>query len=174
MFERNRVCNSTEAVAVAAELTLDTGETVAGRVIISRSKDLAATLNGPEGFVTFETYGGQKVLLAKSAIRMASGLDVPSAAALPSVRDSDGFDPYAILGVARGASLGEVRAAFHKLSKAYHPDRYAAADLPDEVAIYLAAMSRRVNTAFEVLEEELTRLNGRPKAVPVYESSRRF
>ncbi|MAI46621.1 MAG: hypothetical protein CMB79_12295 [Filomicrobium sp.] len=42
-----------------------------------------------------------------------------------------------------------------KQSKKYHPDRYAQADLPDEVRDYLQTMARRVNTAYETLQSSL-------------------
>jgi curved DNA-binding protein CbpA len=68
------------------------------------------------------------------------------------LRDLDGFDPYAILGLQRGASFDETRSAYHGLAKTYHPDRYATAELPTEVISYLAGMARRVNAAYAALE----------------------
>ena len=68
------------------------------------------------------------------------------------LRDLDGFDPWQILGVERGTSWGDTRAAYHRLAKAYHPDRYATAELPDEVISYLSGMARRVNAAYSALE----------------------
>jgi len=171
MFERNRVCNSTETLAIAAELTLDTTETVTGRLIVSRSRDFAATLNGPEPFVSFEPYCGERMLVAKSAIRSARTIDAPAPAPLERVRDADGFDPYAVLGLNKSAKWTEVRAAYHHMSKIYHPDCYANSNLPDEVATYLDAMSRRINKAYSVLQTEQARLEARPNApAPVYQS----
>ena len=34
-------------------------------------------------------------------------------------------DPYKILGVSKGASAAEVKSAFRKLAKKYHPDQNA-------------------------------------------------
>lgn len=34
-------------------------------------------------------------------------------------------DPYSVLGVSRGASKGEIEAAYDRLAQIYHPDRYA-------------------------------------------------
>ena len=42
-----------------------------------------------------------------------------------------------------------MREAYLKLAKVYHPDRYAAAELPAEVREYLSAMARRVNAAYD-------------------------
>jgi curved DNA-binding protein CbpA len=78
---------------------------------------------------------------------------VPKAANLGArLSDPDGFDPHAVLGLAAGASREEVRQAYFRLAKAYHPDRYATAELPEEVRDYLAAMARRINAAHAALE----------------------
>jgi len=37
----------------------------------------------------------------------------------------DGWDPYAVLGVARGASRDEIAHAYREQLKRYHPDRVA-------------------------------------------------
>jgi curved DNA-binding protein CbpA len=42
--------------------------------------------------------------------------------------------------------------AYFALAKAYHPDRYATAELPAEVRDYLAAMARRINAAHAALD----------------------
>ena len=62
-------------------------------------------------------------------------------------RDADGFDPFVVLGIAPGADKEEIRRAYVGLAKNYHPDRYATAELPDEVRSYLADMARRINAA---------------------------
>ena len=45
----------------------------------------------------------------------------------------------------------EMREAYHRLVKQYHPDKFANADLPREVKEYLNAMSRRINAAYTAL-----------------------
>jgi curved DNA-binding protein CbpA len=52
-------------------------------------------------------------------------------------------DPYATLGVARGATTSQVRAAYRRLAKRYHPDLHAETGAPDRM--------RRINQAWEIL-----------------------
>ena len=61
--------------------------------------------------------------------------------------------------------------SYFALAKAYHPDRYATAELPEEVRDYLAAMARRINAAHAALE-----VPERKKAVlpePIFTTQRR-
>jgi curved DNA-binding protein CbpA len=68
--------------------------------------------------------------------------------------DTEGgsFDPHGVLGLKPGATHEEAREAYVRLAKTYHPDRYAAIELPREVRDYLAVMARRVNAAHQALE----------------------
>ena len=43
----------------------------------------------------------------------------------------------------------------------YHPDRYLAADLPEEVVDYFEAMTRRINAAYELVSVEATEAESR-------------
>ena len=91
------------------------------------------------------------------------------------MRDADGFDPNAILGLPLGARFEDVRAAYLAKAKTYHPDRYANAELPEEVKRYLEDMARRVNAAFSALEEphQQSRQNAVHRLAPVYSSPTR-
>jgi len=87
------------------------------------------------------------------------------------LRDLDGFDPFAVLGVAPGATKEEIRQAYFALAKSYHPDRYATAELPTEVIEYLFAMARRINTAHAALNVEQKKHAARQE--PVFTSPAR-
>lgn len=153
MFERVKVDNTQELGAIAVEVTLDDGRALKGRIAIPLSKTVFEILNGPQAFVDFEPYGGERHFLAKSSLRALKLVNPPKHTGLGHrLRDVDGFDPYAILGVSETANWDDVRLAFHTLSKTYHPDRYATAELPSEVRDYLSAMSRRINAAYAALE----------------------
>lgn len=61
--------------------------------------------------------------------------------------DSRGY--YAILGVPEKASYREIKAAYRKLARKYHPDRNNSAFAED--------MIKKINAAFEVLSDEAKR-----------------
>ncbi len=155
MFERNKV-DTVEQQSVAVELTIDGGEILSGRAMVGIGRTLAGALNGADMFIEFEPWGGERVLISKATIRAVKIVQAAKPESLKSrVAAMDGFDPHTILGVKAGASLEEIKSAWHRLSKTYHPDRYASAELPIEVLDYLAAMARRVNAAYAALEGPL-------------------
>lgn len=173
MFERNRVDNSRDTKAAAAQIELTDGRRVGGKFFIARSKTLVDVLNGPEQFIEFEPYNGSAEVIAKSAIRSLRTITAPSGREPGTIlKHSDDFDPYAILGLEKGASRSDIRTAFHQHSKAYHPDRYSNSELPVEVASYLEAMARRINAAYEVLSDETAKAEAHAarRTEPVYTS----
>lgn len=175
MFERNKVDNVDQA-AVPVELTIDTGEVLTGRLLISIGRNLFEVLNSEGSFLEFEPYGGDKAYIAKAAVRNVRLISVTRAPGLAArARDLDGFDPHTILGVPAAATFDDIKIAWHRLSKRYHPDRFANVELPEEVSEYLAVMARRVNAAFAALETaHLSRKRiAEGRAVPIYASGAR-
>jgi hypothetical protein len=153
VFERNKVDNLPEPNAVPVEVSLADGTAVRGRLLVPAGRTVADALNGAGGFIEFEPYGGARRFLAKAQVAALIPINVPKAPSLAGrLADRDGFDPLAVLGLPAGASREEARHAYVALAKAYHPDRYATAELPAEVHDYLAAMARRINAAFAALE----------------------
>lgn len=63
----------------------------------------------------------------------------------------EAWDPYEVLGVSRNAGLSEIRAARNTLVKAHHPDRLAAAGLPEEMRKISEDRIRQINRAYDVL-----------------------
>jgi preprotein translocase subunit Sec63 len=60
------------------------------------------------------------------------------------------FDPYEVLGVRRGATKDQIRAAYRELVTRYHPDKHRGNPL-EELA---AAKLIEINRAYEVLSDE--------------------
>jgi molecular chaperone DnaJ len=80
--------------------------------------------------------------------------------------DSKGY--YAVFGVSEKASYKEIRHAYRRLARKYHPDRNSSA-LAEE-------MIKKINAAFEVLSDETKRsqydrmeYDSIPEPEPVYE-----
>ena len=184
MFERNRIDNTAERqmVLIAAEVTLEGEGTVAGKFIVPGGRSLPQLLNGADVFLEFEPHGEPRRLIAKSAIRAVTPTLMPAAGQLGTkVKELDTLDPAAILGIAANATIEDARAAYHRLARGYHPDRFASVELPAEVRDYLSAVARRLNAAFAMLEaadaraKRLTEAAAAiPRAAPIYTSTPRF
>lgn len=175
MFERAKVDNvsAIQTVAIPVEATLDDGRTLRGKFLVPQGRGIAETLNGNATFIEFEPYGGERTLLAKSSLKAVKPVNVPGNSQLSRrMNEVDTFDPYAVLGLRAGSSFEDVKAAYHRLAKIYHPDRYTTAELPPEVRDYLAASVRRINAAFAALEvpHQMVRKAAAERADPVYES----
>ena len=143
------------AVQTAMPVTLQKvdGTTLRGRVVLPLQTTLDDVLNSEVAFIEFHPYGGEATFLAKSSIQTLEPTNVPKPSDV-NVRlhqTNESVDPYDVLGVPRGAAFKDVKKAYHKLAMLYHPDRYANAELPDEVSVYLAGMARRVNAAYASL-----------------------
>lgn len=176
MFERNKVDNNPEPSAVPCEITFTDGEVIKGKVLVPISRTLADILNGTGSFLEFEPYGGERSWISKTQIANLKPVGIPKAPNLRArVRVLDDFDPHMILGVSSDTDWDAIRTAYVRLSKVYHPDRYASAELPAEVRDYLAAMVRRINAAHDALQapRQEAKRNGAEKSTPIYTSQPR-
>ncbi len=176
MFERNKVDNQVEQTGVSIEASLEDGSVIKGKVAIPQHKSVYDVLNGQAAFLEFEPFEGERRFIAKSSVRAVKLLAIGRGPNLQArLRDADAFDPHAILGVTRAASWEDVKSAYHRLAKLYHPDRYTAAELPPEVRDYLAGMTRRVNAAYAALEapQQIAKQIAVQQAAPIYTSPAR-
>ncbi len=156
MFERNKVDNAVNDTknGVPAEITLADGDMLVGKIVISAGRNVFDQLNGPAAFIEIEPYGAERTYVAKTAMRSVKLISVPGSGHLAGrLREVDGFDPAKILGVKPETPWEEVRHAYHRMAKSYHPDQFQSVDLPPEVRAYLTAMLGRINVAFAALEK---------------------
>ncbi len=65
----------------------------------------------------------------------------------------DGLDYFEVLRLPRDAGAAQVKAAFYRESRAYHPDRFAALPSP-ELRDLIARIYRRVTEAYTVLRDD--------------------
>ncbi len=154
MFERNSVDQGSDdnRKTIAVKMHFEDGQVVSGVCYVAKTRSLGEELNQPGAFLDFEPYDGERAFISKSTIVRMLRLDVPKADQLTrSKYFNDTADPYTILNVQRGELPAVIQAAYHKLAKQYHPDRFSGLDLPPEMSAYAADMSRRVNEAYSML-----------------------
>ncbi len=60
-----------------------------------------------------------------------------------------------VLGVSENATLAEVKKAYRKLVKEYHPDKLASSGMPDDYVEFANQKIREINEAYEYLEKNL-------------------
>jgi hypothetical protein len=162
MFERNPVDNAT-VHTVAVEVTLDDASVLSGRTALPPSRALHKLLDGTEGFLFVEPFGGEGQFIPKAAIKSLKVLSTVKTHPLRAeASDASTFDPLRALGLARGASNDDIKEAYHRLAKLYHPDMYSAVTLPPEVAAYLDGRAKQINAAFRLLKPQtITRTTSR-------------
>lgn len=145
------------SLPVLVEIQLNNGKMLRGTVLVQREKTLKDVLSSPDLFLEFECNIAGEMVIAKSSIDMVRPFKQINADQLEKqLKLLEKSEAFGVLRVPRTADRAAVRNAYLALQRLYHPDRYAAIELPAEVAEYLTAMTRRVNSAYS----ELTALMG--------------
>jgi len=67
---------------------------------------------------------------------------------------TDRPDPYRILGLSPEAGPEEVKAAYRRLAKEYHPDRIQAKGLPEDFLTFAKEKFQAINEAYHRIKEE--------------------
>lgn len=70
----------------------------------------------------------------------------------PPSRPSE-VDPYAVLGIERGAPERDIKRAYRKLMSQHHPDKLGS-DVPDELKRRAEERAREINAAYERIKSE--------------------
>ncbi|RUL74484.1 co-chaperone DjlA [Dyella choica] len=71
---------------------------------------------------------------------------------VPPQRNTQGPDPYAVLGITRDADERVIKRAYRKLISEHHPDRLG--DLPDEMRKRAEGRASEINAAYERIKAE--------------------
>lgn len=171
MFDRSKSVNPQDMTALPVEAVYVDGTIARGKLMVPAGKGMSDVLNGPGAFIEFEPYGEERSYISKTHVASIKLMGVPKLPNLNArVRDLDGFDPFATLGIQPGATREEIQHAYIAQAKAYHPDRYATAELPTEVIEYLFAMARRINAANAALNVEQKKQAAAVRSEPVFTS----
>jgi len=150
MFERYRPPPVTLRWPVRLRLT--DGRTEFGSVETVPGVSVADAFNADLPFIAWRGADGLDVLLSKTAILSIETVAAPVADHLKQRQAAlDELSAHAILGVKPGAGQGAIRSAYRALALQYHPDRFASAGLPPEMADYVAAVFARITAAYRFL-----------------------
>jgi len=154
MFERNPV-DTAATMAVAVELTMKDGAIITGKAALPNARGIAKLLDGPDAFLYVATFEGGSEFAPKADIKSVKVIDGGRVQPLRTLHaDATHFDPYKALNLERGASFEDIKAAYHKMTRLYHPDSYAGVTLPPEVQAYIDARCKQVTAAFTALRPQ--------------------
>ncbi|HXJ00649.1 MAG TPA: J domain-containing protein [Micropepsaceae bacterium] len=146
----NNNSRTLQKTAVMVEISLNDGSRLVGKLFVSPQGRLSDVLNDDRQFLPVEGTDGTMFVLAKSAIKQVT-LPVAEIAAYR------GSNPYLILGVQEGATLDELKKAYHHLCMANHPDRIKGLGLTSEFQELATKNMARINNAYA---QALKALNG--------------
>jgi hypothetical protein len=163
MFERSK---DSRAGPVDVEIGLGDGRILNGKLVVPPGRTLPELLNSAAIFVEFEQLDGGRMFLAKAALHSVTPSNIPAAPDLwAGPTEGSGFDPFKVLGIGADATREHAREAYLRLAKAYHPDKHASADLPNEVRQYLSVMVRRINAAHDAVQARMQKKAAKQGAV---------
>ena len=90
-----------------------------------------------------------------SEVATIFGYDERDFERLSEIYATDNAPPHQILGVAKTATLDEVRAAWMRLAKDHHPDQLVAKGMPAEFIDAATERLARINRAYELMRASL-------------------
>ncbi len=128
--------------AVAVEIIRTDGKSLHARLFLPAQGRISDLLNDDRKFVPVEC-NGEYIALAKTSIMqvcMASGQATHRKRC-----------PYAVLGLAEGVSIEEIKKAYHEISWANHPDRVRGAGLGRNFIEFANENMIRINAAYAEL-----------------------
>ena len=131
------------------EVQLVDGTMLKGTVLVQREKSLKDVFCSAEPFIDFQCSVSGELVLGKAAVASVRPCKQINADQLDRrLKMLEKSDAFGVLKVPKTVDREKVRDAYLTLTRIYHPDRYAGAELPVEVVEYLNSMTRRINAAY--------------------------
>lgn len=125
------------------------------RLLINHGESLVNFMNSGSAFIEVEDEKKNKTLLARSFIQSItpkdSGMDKVSDEIASEKWRHHSQDPYIMLDVQIDASDEDIKNAYHKLARAYHPDRMLSMDLPPAMLAHGEEILKKINIAYEAI-----------------------
>lgn len=128
--------------AVPVEITLTDGVSLFAKMFLPVQGRISDVLNDDRPFLPVESEG-EHLALAKTAIRQVR---------FPLTQAPyRGKCPYSALGLREGATIEEIKKAYHELCTANHPDRIKGAGLGQDFVEFATQNMVRINSAYAQL-----------------------
>ena len=123
-----------------------------GTILISPRPQSARGHERAEPFLEFDCVILGEMVLAKNSLRSVRRYTLPNVDQLQKrMKQAEDLNAHQVLKLPKGADKRAVREAYIAQARIYHPDRYAMIELPEELSIFLNAMTRRINSAYAEL-----------------------
>lgn len=137
---------------ILVEVQLVDGSMLKGTILVQRERTLKEILGGTDPFLEFECSVSGDMVLGKAAIALVRPCKPLQADHLDRrLKMLEQTEAHSVLKVAKTADRERIRDAYLKMTRLYHPDRYAGVELPSEMQDYLNAVTRRINAAYSEL-----------------------
>lgn len=151
MFQKEAPKNTVDVEILRAD-----GKRFPGKLVVPYGSELVKVLNGGSRFIEFEDADGTPRYLAKEAVVELVEAKNKKPPKLHNATLDETQSAHRVLNVAANASHDEVRAAYARLAKRYHPDQYTTVELPSEVSNYMSRMFEHVSLAYQALTRRET------------------
>lgn len=143
------------APKIPVGIRLIDGEEIFGEISGGVSRNIESALNTDKRFIRVDCEDGTARHVALDHIvHVQPQVDV-NAPTLAKPRSATRENAQPLLGLSGNFSDVDLREAYHRLVKIYHPDRFAQTQLPREVIDYAGEMFRQINNAHQVLKRQL-------------------
>jgi hypothetical protein len=137
------------SVRVAVEIVLADGEKLRGSVLVPKERSLREVLNSPDPFIEFDCVETGATLLSKPSIRSLRQYTMPRATQLADhFKYLESIGAWRALGLNEQATAEQVDATYRRLATIYRPEDYSRERFPEEIAEYVASVSRRLQLAY--------------------------
>lgn len=142
--------------SVPVEMRMVDGRRLVGKIVVPYGSQLVKQINSSNRFLEFEDMDGASRFVSKEAVQEIAAQTAKKPPKLAASKAMESDNPYVVLGVEGDASHDQIRSAYARLAKKYHPDQFNAVVLPDEVATYMIQMFERISSAYQQLSRRET------------------
>lgn len=136
--------------------TLVDGTVVLGAIPSGLSAGLFAALNKQQPFIEIIEPSGKKRLVGLSHIVSVEEQAPFRKPELKASASANASNAYKLMGLKPGCSMSDAQKRYHQMVKQYHPDKFQAIDMPEEVSAYLAEMFQQLSTAYQIVTSQIS------------------